>query len=77
MAIRSAAARLPSFDVTGLVHDEIRQIVTDAVASGDVIRVRLHAARLKASYPDSPVAESAIADELLLAGSTAKIPMEI
>lgn len=78
MATQSAAARpLSTFDATDLVHDEIRQIVADAVSSGEVIRVRALAARLKASYAGSSLTESEIADELLLAGSTAKVPMEI
>ena len=64
-------------DQRQLILDEIRTIVADAVAAGDILRVGPHARRLSATYPASGWSEGHIADELILAASAARVPLEI
>jgi hypothetical protein len=65
------------FYVGQLVREEIGRIVADALESGEILRIRLVAARLTKSYPGSPLSPNEIADELLVVGSNFGVPMEI
>jgi len=60
-----------------LLFEEIRMIVSDAITSREILRIGKHANRLQQAYPAGGLSHRGIANEIILAASLAKVPLEI
>jgi len=60
-----------------LVFDEIRAIVAEAIKSKSVLKVSPHVERVAKTYGSTGLSKGRIADEIILAASHAKVPVEI
>ena len=77
MGYSSTALRVSDDVHNYLLDDDIRCVVADAAASGEMLRLSPHARRLKQTYPGSDYSERRIVDELIIAASAAKVAVEI
>jgi hypothetical protein len=69
--------RRASFIPDELVFDEIRAIVAEAMKKGGVLHIASHVERLATTYRTSTFSKGRIADEMILAASRAKVPVEM
>ena len=60
-----------------LMLDEIQLIVAEAIAAGDILQTRPHAERLSTVYEGARLSKAEITNELIIAGASAKIAVEI
>jgi hypothetical protein len=60
-----------------LLAEEIERIVAETQSSGATLRTSFHAASLFAAYPGANFSVGRIIDELVVAASAAKVPVEI
>ena len=60
-----------------LIFDEIRHIVSKAIAGGETLRAGPHVHRLSEIYPSASMSQGRIADEIILAASKAGVAVEI
>ena len=61
----------------GLLLEEVRRLVGDAVATGEVLWVGPAANRLAETYPGAGLSRGRIIDEIVLAASRAGVAVEI
>jgi hypothetical protein len=59
------------------ILQEIQEIVAEAAAAGETLRVGAHAKRLKEAYPSAGFSVGRITDELILAATKASVAVEI
>ena len=60
-----------------LIFDEIRHVIADAIASGEVLSIKSHVERLAKTYGTSGFSKGRIADELILAAAHAQIAVQM
>ena len=60
-----------------LLAEEIDRIVAEAQSRGATLRTSYHAASLFAAYPGANFSVGRIIDEIVVAASAAKVPVEI
>lgn len=60
---------------TDLVMAEIRRIVADAIREGGVIYARACAASILQTHPNCGLAETELADRVMMAAAAARVPV--
>ena len=60
-----------------LMRDEIQMIVAEAIADGGTLSIGTHVERLATIYPEAGRSRRSIADELILAATQERLPVEI
>ncbi len=60
-----------------LMRDEIQMIVAEAIAAGGTLSIGTHVDRLASIYPEAGRSRRSIADELILAATQERLPVEI
>lgn len=59
------------------LDNAIREIVSEAVLTDEIVRVPLQAKRLAGAHPEAGMDEHEIAERLMEAAVSARVPMEI
>lgn len=60
---------------TDLVMAEIRRVVADAIREGGVVYARACAASILQAHPNCGLAETELADKVMMAAAAARVPV--
>ena len=63
--------------IEGLVSEEIRRLVAEAIADGGIMSVANCVAKVVAVYPNCGISKRQIADEVMMAAAAAGVAVEI
>ena len=63
--------------IEGLVAEEIRRVVAEAIANGEMISTSECVAKINAVYPNCGISARRMADEVMMAAAVAGVAVEI